>query len=181
MSTQKAITGNVQKKDSSTILGAGNVASTKFNSLSFVTNLAHKTKRDTLPVEQSTQMGITKAVSAGKFANMEEGEYVGMIIGDRIASTNNTTLRSGAGDMNRGLLVNKFQQYRQLDITSWNYETGVATKGGAAGRQIPTSGINGQTGHLADKATGTDAVPFTLRYAGGTPTPVMASGQARNG
>lgn len=171
---QKAITGNVVKQDSATMLHAGD-SNSAVNNLSLVENQSvqlqygAKLGLATSPAS-SGNIGAIKTISAGPFSNLEAGKYIAKKLTSTIAGQSNTFLRSGAADVGLRAPVHKFYGYQRLNITSWDYVTGEATVGGAAGATVLASGTNGVTGKAADQAYGP---PGELVYRTGKSTPTQ--------
>lgn len=162
--------GQPIKNNGGTALHAGNIGNRNLtNNLSLSTN-GFKTgfygSRVPLAVSpySSGNVGTLKPLSAGRFAEMERGKYLILGYSNRIAQTNNSILSVPASDFSRKMtLINAFYGARRLHITSWDYVTGVATKGGNAG-DLVTFG--------ADHAAAvTDAVPGELTYMYGAILP----------
>ena len=171
-----AISGNAQKNKGGTILNAGNANTNLINNLTLANN-AYKNGYGSRPIlavspTQSGNLGIGKPLSGGVFASMEKGKYVGMIIGTRIAQTDNTTLAGGSADFARkSSLINAYYGDRRLNITSWAYATGVPTYGAGRG-DLVTFGAD-------EAAEPTDAVPGKLAMMEGGKNPVQEAYKAR--
>jgi len=184
MASTTAIGGNPTRNNGATIMGAGNIDSstTVTNNQTLLNNAFHV--YDTGPFlavspDSSSNIGTTKALSAGVFAQMETGQYVGKIIGTRIAQTDDTFLRSGAAESNGGRrMLNYSTGYRQLDHTSWDYVSGAVTKGGSKGTKITfIDGADGTT--QAQEPFPTNAVPGNLTYRIGASLPTDDNYKAR--
>lgn len=180
MSTQKAISGNIQKNNGATVLKAGNYTSGNVtNSLTVQNNAADRYAYGSRPfqpteVSSSGNIGARPAIYGRPFADMEAGEYVAMVIGAKIAQTADTTLRSPSSDFGTRQAIHRHQGYQQLDITSWDYETGVATTGANAGSTVLPSGVDGEVGPQVDQAANpTDAIPGELVYKTGAANPTQ--------
>lgn len=176
--TQAAISGQPTKNKGGTILNAGNASASLINNLSLSTNgyrdgnIGSKIFLAVSPYS-SGNLGTTKPISAGVFAQMEKGKYVGMIIGSRIAQTNNTTLQSGAADFAQNRDTRRVAPtYQRLHITSWNASTGAATFGANRGDTTTLS---------ADHAVlhSTNAIPGELTYHTGSANPTNDDYKAR--
>lgn len=171
MAVTKAITANPVKHNNGTVLQGGNVSSTGplANDLSLgetTYNPGFYGSRVNLgdgSVLESGTVGTMKAISAGQFAKMEDGKYVGKILGTRVAQTANTFLRSGASDIAQKRPLHYAKGNRRYDITSWSYTTGAATKGGSAGAKVTY--IDPETGSAqAMEPLPTKTVPGRLVY-----------------
>jgi hypothetical protein len=78
--------------------------------------------------QTGSNIGTQKAVTANAFARtMVAGQFVMMRYG-YIAGSATNFLNSGAADFGRRA-INYKENRRSYHITSWDYETGVATKG----------------------------------------------------
>lgn len=172
MATQ-AVTSGAPNNDGGTILHAGNVASTRFSNMSLSTNAVEA--GNTFAVQagagESGNLGTLKALSAGVFGSMEEGKYVAKILGTRIAQTDNTFLRSGAGDAGNRRAIHVARGDEQYDLFEFSALSGSATYG--ANRGVAFSYINVSTGAaLSHEQLPTDAVPGELVYMvkGSSPT-----------
>jgi len=165
-----AIANQPIKNKGGTLLNAGNVAPALANNLTLANN-AYKSGYGSRPIlavspESSGNIGTTKPISAGRFGEMEKGKYVAMVIGTRIAQTNNTILASTGSDFGRkNGLINAYYGDRRLNITAWNAATGAATYGANRG-VLTTFGAD-------DAATPTNAIPGELQYMAGGKNPVQ--------
>lgn len=159
MATKKAVTANDKKNNGATVFYGGTADGKNVtNVLSLET--AGYWGRKNVGVVESSNIATTYALSAGNFAKMTAGRYVIMRNCSYLAGTSNTTLQSGAGDFGRRP-INWSESARRLHITSWNYATGVATKGGSAGASYDYVNI-GTTTHIDHAAHPTRAIPGEL-------------------
>lgn len=173
MATQKIISANIQKQDCGTILNAGNVASSRWEDLSLIENNPATIHRDSHKVlqaggtaGQSGNLGTYKPISAGIFGKAnDEGNFISAYLCDTIAGVASTVL---AGPANSRKIPMKWPGYQRLNITSWDYVTGVDTVGVNAGATVSPSGINGVVGQAADEAI---AVPSFLVFQYGAANP----------
>lgn len=125
--------------------------------------LGHHSGKHGAVVVQSANLGTHKGYSAGTFAyRMEAGKVVGMRMAESISGVANDILLSGAGDFGRRN-VHWIEKHRRLHITSWDYVTGAATKGGNAGDAANFHNVRG-SGHIDDAAHPTRAIPGELVY-----------------
>lgn len=119
-----------------------------------------------------SNIGTQKAVSANAFArNMVAGQFVMMRYG-YIAGSATNFLNSGAADFGRRSIHYK-ENRRSYHITSWNYETGAATKGadtndtfGNDDAARPTRAIPGEL-TFTDRGiakSGSLAIPLSTDY-----------------
>lgn len=169
-SWQKAISGNPVKNDTGTILGVNDVSNV--NGLPIIENTTNtgsvygsKLALAVSPAS-SGNIGTAKAISGGRFSNLTAGDYIIRGITTTIAGSASTILKSGASDVGGPRGRNAWYGYRRQNITSWNYETGAATKGAGDGDLVLASGINGTTGIRADHAN-SYVVPGELTYQKG--------------
>ena len=103
--------------------------------------------------QTGSNIGTQKAVSANAFARtMVAGQFVMMRYGF-IAGSSTNFLNSGAADFGRRAIHYK-ENRRSYHITSWDYETGVATKG------APTNDDFGRD----DAARPTRAIPGEFTF-----------------
>jgi len=159
MAIQKAVSANAyKKKNSATVLGAGNVTTT--GEFAAVTN--NLTLRSSVPDQvmygsQVTDSYARKVISAGNFPQSLTGNYIVKGLSPTIAGQTNTLLRSGSSEYGQKRYPKPKLGDRRLHITSWSYTTGAATKGGSAG--------NTMSWGSADEAFGgTNAIPGELTY-----------------
>jgi len=110
-------------------------------------------------VPESANFGTHKPYSGGTFRyQMEAGKFVGMRYTGYISGVANTVLERGAGGGMGRRSIHWLESYRRLDITSWNYVTGAATKGVNAGASVTYKNIRG-SGNVDDAAHPTRAIP----------------------
>lgn len=176
MAQVKAISSNAIKNNGATvprggaIVSGGPVTSAPDNLTQGYTS---KGVGGTQVISQTgANIGTQKAVTANAFARtMVAGQYVMMRYG-YIAGSATNFLNSGAADFGRRSIHYK-ENRRTYHITSWDYETGVATKGASTNDTFnddhaarPTRAIPGEltiTDHgLA--TTGSLAVPLNTDY-----------------
>ena len=153
------------KNNNTTMLGAGNVPSTGPASLTLANNNTDVSKNNTLPAS-GTNVGVIKAIAANPFNQQEAGEYVGMIICDRVAQSANTTLRGGSADFSHDP-KGYWPGYNRREKTI-NAETGVVTAGSNDGASVVPSGLDNTTGKAADQSLRLGE--FTYMVNGVTPT-----------
>lgn len=181
MATTKPVSGQAENNAGMTILQAGNSTATYVDNLSLANNLTNepagsKVHLATAPSDSGNVGGI-KALSAGRFAQMETGKYVGKIIGDRIAQTDNTTLKSPGSDVGNNDSLHYGTGNRRYHITAWDYATGVATKGGSAGAAFTYYDPENDTA-IGSEPRPTRSVPGEITYQYGSLTPVMTNYKA---
>lgn len=174
MAVTRAISANAVRNSGGTIPTAGTVATG-----SPITNtnrglIQGYTSRGVGGTVASAKasLGTDEAIASRAFAfPMSAGKYV-MRRNGFMGGTNATFLNSGASDFGRKSIHSKTNR-RTYHITSWNYETGVATKGaptndsfGADHVTTPTRAIPGEftyTSHGMARS-GALAVPLAADY-----------------
>lgn len=176
MAQVKAITGNPIKNNGATvprggaIVTGGPVTSAPDNLTQGYTSKG--VGGTSVLSKTGSNIGTQKAVTANAFARqMVAGQYVMMRYG-YIAGSSTNFLNSGAADFGRRS-INYKENRRSYHITSWNYETGAATKSGDTNDDFgrddaarPTRAIPGEltfTEH-GMAATGALAVPLNTDY-----------------
>lgn len=168
MATTTVIAGQPTKNNGGTLLNAGTIADSAFVNLSLATNtdplMNYGSKvHESVSPASSGNVGTFRPLSAGTFGKMEVGQYVGKIVGVRIAGTDNTFLRSGAAETSDRTSLHYARGNRRYDITDWSYTTGAATKGGNEGVLVQyVNPVGGAT--VAHEPFPTDAVPGELVY-----------------
>lgn len=175
---QKAISANAYRNAGGTVLNGGNLnpgqpvtgrIGNMSNNLSLNTNayrVGDISGRIQMPtgVASSGNIGAIKPLpGSASFGKNTKGAYVAMVVGTTIAGTANTILRSPSNDgiKKQGFTLTPTYRYQILNILSWDYVTGRATKGGNAGSGITLANDSG--------AMPTDAVPGHLFYLYGAP------------
>lgn len=137
-------------------------------------------KTDVVYTADTTTHGSYKPFS-GDFQVMTKGRYIGKVIGQYVAGSASSIMRSPSADYNR-VPYNPARGNRRYHITSWNYATGAATKGANAGDLVKYRDITGNNDNLAFEAFPTRAVPGELTYNVGLKGgPVMADYSQKNG
>ena len=117
---------------------------------------------------------------SGIFDALTANCYIGMVIGKDSAGRAINVLRSpGADTAYRKAIAAAAGNYR-YNITSWDYVTGIATKGGSAGASVTYTNISSGSA-LASEPAPTRAIPGELTYSIGTNVPTMADYKQRNG
>jgi len=168
---QAAISGNRIKKNSGTVLGAGNVPSTR--------TLVNRSVRENavqlgygnvsqlaVSPAQSGTLGTFKPISAAVFDRKPvKNEYIAFVLSTKIAGISNNQLRGGATDVSLFRAIPLRESYRRLNITSWSYSTGDATFGVNAGAS--------QSMGVDHAARPTNAIPGELVYQTGSNVPVQ--------
>lgn len=174
MAQTKAFTNNAVANNGGTALGVSSNG-TKLDGLTLSSNAHHpevgsRVYQAVSPVD-SGNLGTIKPYSAGVFGKMEEGYYITRGYMSRLAQTNNTILRSPGSETASRKPYNPARGNYRYDITSWDYVTGAATKGGSAGSSFgyidPVGG-----GAVTVEPFPTMSVPGELCYmvTGITPT-----------
>jgi hypothetical protein len=152
----KAISGQPVKNDCSTLLNAGNVNSALANNLTLSENAGNQNlygSQITVSVSptSSGNTGIGQAISNGTVNVNQDGNYIAIMLGTKIAGVTTSQLRNSAGATPRSSVI-RYQGYRRYDNQSWNAQTGALTKGANAGVAVLPSGIDGRVGAGADDA-----------------------------
>jgi hypothetical protein len=166
---QAAVSGQPIKRNTGAIVGGGNVPTTRTlknrsvlqnaNQLGYGSNAVLAVS----PVT-SGNLGTYKPVSAATFSRRPvEGEYIMFVLSTKIAGITNYQLRSGGTDVSLFRAIPLKESCRRLNITSWSYTTGDATKGGNAGA-LSSFGND----HAARP---TNAIPGELVYQTGDNNP----------
>lgn len=172
MATTKIITGNAQKPYIGKIFAAGNVANTTlFQNLTIRDSAQNSSSQVTLPA-QTTTAGARKPYSAGTYGYQAKNKYVVRGMSDTISGVTSSIVRIPGSDYYRNPLAT-FQGYRRINITSWNYVTGAATKGGNAGDLVKFHDIGANNDNLTAEPYPTRAVPGELVYRTGASLPVQ--------
>lgn len=160
MATQTVIGSGSTRNNGGTILYGGTIASTRWDSLVFSTNIhSHDVPNRLIPASTAH---MVKPLSAGVYGSMEAGKYVAKILGERIAQTSNTVLQSGASAFYR-MPIKPKESERRIHITSWNAVTGAPTYGGSRGNSYDFGNIDSGT-FIDQAAHPSRAVPGELVY-----------------
>jgi hypothetical protein len=177
MAQQKLITGNNIVHDNSTVLAAGNVGSrvnqlTVMSDLESVDNYGSKLSPP-LGVASSGNLGIVKPVAGGQFAYQEEGQYIGIMLTNKIAGVASTVQDIPGNDVSKHKMP--WVGYTREGISDISAFTGEATYNAGRGVQIKASGVDGVVGPAADHAaplnsTMTAPGEFSYMKTGKTPT-----------
>lgn len=173
MAQQKIISGNAYKYYIGKIYGAGNVSdTTKWADLSVRNSAKNNTTQDTT-VAQTTTAGVRKPYSAGTFLYKAKNKYIIRSVSDTVSGVTTNIVRLVGSDYNRVALAQS-RAYRRYDITSWNYVTGAATKGGSAGNAVNFHDIAANNDNLTVEAMAPNVIPGEFTYRTGAPLPVNA-------
>lgn len=181
MAQGKAISGNPYRNNGMTIPGGGTTTAgtpVSNTSKSLIQGYLSRGVGGTAPaLKNGSNVGTDDAITTRAFAYpMAAGKFVMTRYGF-VGGVANTLLNSGASDTGRRSIHYKTNR-RSYHITSWNYETGAATKG------APTNDNFG-----ADHAaTPTRAIPGELQYtdhgmakSGALAIPLMDDYEAKTG
>ena len=127
-------------------------------------------------VESNTaNIGSYKPYSGGTFAyKMVAGQYIGMRMPGYISGVADTRLETGAGDFGNRHSVHRTEGDYQMGLwsnTTWDYVTGVLTKGTDDGEAFTYKNIRG-SGNVDDA---TRSVPGELVYNEGKGKDVAAT------
>ena len=174
MAQKKAISGNPYRNNGMTIPGGGTtttgspVTSTDRNLIQGYTSKGVGGTRAAL----SSTLGTEEVTSSRAFGYpMAAGKFIMTRYGF-VGGVASTFLNSGASDFGRRSIHSKTNR-RSYHITSWNYETGAATKGdntnddfGADHAATPTRAIPGELTytHHGMAYSGALAVPLNADY-----------------
>lgn len=173
MATQKIISGNAYKLYVGKILTAGNITDiTKWADLSLRNAAKNSSTQDT-KLAQTTTAGVTKPYSSGTFLYQAKNKYVIRSVSDTISGVTNDIVRIVGSDYNRKSWSPSYGN-RRYHITSWNYVTGAATKGGNAGDLVKFHDIAANNNNLAVEAMSPNVIPGEFTYRTGAPLPVNA-------
>ena len=158
MASTTIIAGNAQKKNSGVVAYGGDVgtimASVDFDELS-VLHLANKV---TSNITGAAPSGIaTSIISAGTYAGMVAGEYVGIGYEVTLANYSAQTGMIGAGDVTDRISILASTGVYTIDYTDWSYMSGIASSSNsltyfapdnaaAPTRSVPGSLVTLQTG-----------------------------------
>jgi hypothetical protein len=183
MSTQAAVSGNATKNNGATIKKAG-AASTTSGPITASRSLiddAITTQYGSKVVLSSGSTGSSGNVgTANAFTNfaydMVAGRYIMKKNTSHVNGSASTLLTSCAADVGIRRPIPVLETTRALGsgvLTSWDYETGVITKGANAG---DTTSFGSD--HAARPS---DAIPGELSYKTGAKLPVADDYKPRNG
>lgn len=179
---QKVIPANTVKNRGGTVVWGGNAVTTASFTGPAVTNVpgTDVTARNSgphanlVPKPQSgadiaagvDTSGTFQPIAAGDFASMVAGDYIMRGYSNYIAGVANTLLKSPAnlGAIHPSIHLEESRRYTK--IQSWDYATGVATKGlpldwsfGTDAEAHPTAALPGELAYMV-----TGAVPTTDEY-----------------
>lgn len=118
----------------------------------------------------SGNVGTTKPISGGRFAQMEEGQYVARMLATKIAGVASNVLKTGASDVCKKPIP-RLETARRLDITSWDYATGTPTYGVNRGASVSFGNDNA--------ARPSFAVPGKLVFTTGRAVPTATAYEAK--
>lgn len=178
----KCISGNTIKNNGTTILQGGNVTTTGrlpnvTSSLTPQTNAYHPSYGAhvflAVSPTSSGNVGTTKILSTGYFAQMKRGQYIVRGLPTNLAqiTTTNNALVSGASDFGVRRPIARLETTRTNNITAWDYATGVPTYGGSRGASESFGNDNA--------ARPTMAVPGKLVFFTGKPVPTATAYAAK--
>ena len=159
MASQKAISGNTQKNNGSTILQAGTVSSSTINGVTLEEN-THANSNNNKPVVSANQ-GNTKPVSAGPIANMVEGNYLINQVPHKVAQQDSDVLVTMSDHIK--VPVHKVETLKTGALTGYAW-----TKSGVTYTQSAKTLSFGTDNSVA--STGDD--PGTITFRDGSTLPV---------
>ena len=129
--------------------------------------------------------GITSSKSGGSMAyqpTKEDPQFLIRGVASKVNNTSNTVLYSGASDKAGRRAINHLAKNHRYHITSIDYKTGIATKGGSAGNAFNyVQADDGSTAATDDAANPSRAIPGELVYMHGALTPKQDDYKAKTG
>lgn len=180
MATQKAIEANAQRDASTTIFGAGELATSIANVLTKLENSAGSVQAPPKPslatgvVGSSGNVGTAKALSAGTFAyDTPANKWVMKRVTTTLSGVSKTQLLSGASDFDTGVPRNPapLEGTKQYDVTGWVFPSGAARYGSNRGAAVTfPDGVGGTASDNAARPTRALPGEFTVLVNGKTPT-----------
>ena len=186
------ISGSTTRNNGATVLGGGNI-DTSTNTVSsapslksFLDNHSHVVGSRVLAITGTKwKPGITSSKSGGSMAyqpTKEDPQFLIRGVASKVNNTSNTVLYSGASDKAGRRAINHLAKNHRYDITSIDYKTGIATKGGSAGDAFNYVQVDdGSTAATDDAANPTRAIPGELVYMHGSLTPKQDDYKAKTG
>jgi|TARA_B100000029_G_scaffold454121_1_gene480408 hypothetical protein len=179
------ISGSTTRNNGATVLNGGDVDTTNT-----VTNaVALRSNLDGSPAAYGTKViaitGVQTSKGSGAIAYQPEaGDPQFLIRGysTKVNNVSNTVLQSGGSEKAGRRAINALAKTHRYHITSINYVTGQATKGGSAGdvSNFVQTG-DGSTAASDDAANPTRAIPGELVYMHGALTPKQDDYKAKTG
>ena len=186
------ISGSTTRNNGATVLGGGNI-DTSTNTVSsapslksFLDNHSHVVgSRVLASTGTKWKHGITSSKSGGSMAyqpTKEDTQFLIRHVASKVNNTSNTVLYSGASDKAGRRAINHLAKNHRYHITSINYVTGIATKGGSAGNVFNyVQAGDGSTAATDDAANPSRAIPGELVYMYGALTPKQDDYKAKTG
>jgi hypothetical protein len=186
------ISGSTTRNNGATVLGGGNI-DTSTNTVSsapslksFLDNHSHVVgSRVLASTGTKWKSGITTGKGSGTLAyqpTKEDPQFLIRHVASKVNNISNTVLYSGASDKAGRRAINHLAKNHRYDITSIDYKTGIATKGGSAGDAFNYVQVgDGTTAATDDAATPTRAIPGELVYMYGALTPKQDDYKAKTG
>ncbi len=186
------ISGSTTRNNGATVLGGGNI-DTSTNTVSsapslksFLDNHSHVVgSRVLASTGTKWKSGITTGKGSGTLAyqpTKEDPQFLIRHVASKVNNISNTVLYNGASDKAGRRAINHLVKNHRYDITSIDYKTGIATKGGSAGDAFNyVQADDGTTAATDDAATPTRAIPGELVYMHGALTPKQDDYKAKTG
>jgi len=186
------ISGSTTRNNGATVLGGGNI-DTSTNTVSsapslksFLDNHSHVVGSRVLAVTGTKwKPGITSSKSGGSMAyqpTKEDPQFLIRHVASKVNNASNTVLYSGASHKAGRRAINHLAKNHRYHITSINYVTGIATKGGSAGNAFNyVQAGDGSTAATDDAANPSRAIPGELVYMYGALTPKQDDYKAKTG
>ena len=186
------ISGSTTRNNGATVLGGGNI-DTSTNTVSsapslksFLDNHSHVVgSRVLASTGTKWKPGITSSKSGGSMAyqpTKEDPQFLIRHVASKVNNSSNTVLYSGASDKAGRRAINHLAKNHRYHITSINYVTGIATKGGSAGNVFNyVQAGDGSTAATDDAANPSRAIPGELVYMYGALTPKQDDYKAKTG
>ena len=186
------ISGSTTRNNGATVLGGGNI-DTSTNTVSsapslksFLDNHSHVVgSRVLASTGTKWKPGTPSSKAAGSMAyqpTKEDPQFLIRHVASKVNNSSNTVLYSGASDKAGRRAINHLAKNHRYHITSINYVTGIATKGGSAGNVFNyVQAGDGSTAATDDAANPSRAIPGELVYMYGALTPKQDDYKAKTG
>ena len=186
------ISGSTTRNNGATVLGGGNIdtsndtVSSAPSLKSFLDNHSHVVgSRVLASTGTKWKSGITTGKGSGTLAyqpTKEDPQFLIRSVASKVNNTSNTVLYSGASDKAGRRAINHLAKNHRYHITSIDYKTGIATKGGSAGNAFNyVQADDGSTAATDDAANPSRAIPGELVYMHGSLTPKQDDYKAKTG
>lgn len=184
------ISGSTTRNNGATVLSGGNI-DTSTNTVSsapslksFLDNHSHVVgSRVLASTGTKWKPGVTTSKSGGSMAyqpTKEDPQFLIRHVASKVNNVSNTVLLFGSDRAGRRA-INPLVKTHRYHITSIDYKTGIATKGGNAGDVSNYVKMDGTTAASDDAANPTRAIPGELVYMYGALTPKQDDYKAKTG